>query len=304
MAEGENHIHDEDFERLAKRIDGLVREVEGISDPEDREKALDLLQLLLNFYGEVLRRVLHIVQSRSPGEQVIGELIVGQMIEDPAVSSALMIHGLHPLELKVRVALALDRLRPHLRSQGVDLRLLGVEEGLAKIRMAVPQGSALSDSVASRSKIMQALNEWVPDLPSFEIQAVPSETASEPSAGDEPETAGSTGWKLAPVPGAADLAMGRMMTAEVEGVELLVCNVGGKLYAFRNVCAHQGKPLDKGLLRGEVLTCPWHGYTYDVTKAGDCLVNPEMHLDPFPLIVEDGVVNVALRMGSKGGQST
>ncbi|HZL87303.1 MAG TPA: Rieske 2Fe-2S domain-containing protein [Pirellulaceae bacterium] len=42
-------------------------------------------------------------------------------------------------------------------------------------------------------------------------------------------------------------------------------NVDGQFYALDGICPHQGGPLGKGVLSGCVVTCPWHGWQFDVT---------------------------------------
>ena len=42
-------------------------------------------------------------------------------------------------------------------------------------------------------------------------------------------------------------------------------NVEGQIYAINHVCPHRGGPLAEGTLAGTVVTCPWHGWTFDVT---------------------------------------
>lgn len=169
MTETSAHIHNEEFQRLAERVDLLARELEEHPDPVAREKALELLQTVLSLYGEALRRILHIVHSRPPGEQVVGQLIVGQMMADPAVSSALMIHGLYPVELKVRVATALDQVRPYLHAHGGDAQLQGVEDGVAKVRLIRPRQDGSSSIVPMRLPVEKALLEAAPDLRGIEV---------------------------------------------------------------------------------------------------------------------------------------
>ncbi len=41
-------------------------------------------------------------------------------------------------------------------------------------------------------------------------------------------------------------------------------NVDGQFYALDGICPHQGGPLGKGALTGPVVTCPWHGWQFDV----------------------------------------
>jgi 3-phenylpropionate/trans-cinnamate dioxygenase ferredoxin component len=50
----------------------------------------------------------------------------------------------------------------------------------------------------------------------------------------------------------------------VEGVQILLCNVDGKLYAIDDACTHDGAPLDQGELDGRRITCPRHGAVFDV----------------------------------------
>jgi nitrite reductase (NADH) small subunit len=42
-------------------------------------------------------------------------------------------------------------------------------------------------------------------------------------------------------------------------------NVDGQFYALDGICPHQGGPLGKGTLRGCVVTCPWHGWQFNVS---------------------------------------
>ena len=52
-------------------------------------------------------------------------------------------------------------------------------------------------------------------------------------------------------------------------------------------------PLTAGVVDGGLLQCGL-GHQYDVRHAGLCLENPKVHLDPFPLLVRDDTVKVAV----------
>ena len=69
--------------------------------------------------------------------------------------------------------------------------------------------------------------------------------------------------------------------------------VGDEYYALDGICPHQGGPLGKGRLSGCVLTCPWHGWQYDV-RTGQHLVNQSIRHPSFPVKVEGGQVWVDL----------
>jgi len=70
-------------------------------------------------------------------------------------------------------------------------------------------------------------------------------------------------------------------------------NVEGTLYALDGICPHQGGPLGKGLLEGHVVTCPWHGWQYDV-RSGEHEVNPALRHTSLDVKVEGEFVCVRL----------
>lgn len=62
-------------------------------------------------------------------------------------------------------------------------------------------------------------------------------------------------------------------TKEVAVGEQVVAlfNVDGTVYALDGICPHSGGPLAKGRLAGQVITCPWHGWQFNVTTGTHCL---------------------------------
>jgi nitrite reductase/ring-hydroxylating ferredoxin subunit len=69
----------------------------------------------------------------------------------------------------------------------------------------------------------------------------------------------------------ADIAPGSVTRVEVEGRGVVLARVGDAVHALGDECAHQGGPLGEGKLSGPRLTCPWHGWMFDV-KTGTCLM--------------------------------
>jgi nitrite reductase/ring-hydroxylating ferredoxin subunit len=62
----------------------------------------------------------------------------------------------------------------------------------------------------------------------------------------------------------SDLAPGSGTTVDVEGQRIALFNVQGTYYAIDDTCPHRGGPLGEGELDGAIVTCPWHGATFDV----------------------------------------
>lgn len=108
-----------------------------------------------------------------------------------------------------------------------------------------------------------------------------------------------------------DLEDGDRILADVEGQEIAVFNVGGEYHALVNFCVHQGGPVCEGVVTGtlsanedddwaleydkrnEVLSCPWHGWEFDVTS-GEHLARRQYRLPKFDVEVKDGEIYVEL----------
>ena len=73
---------------------------------------------------------------------------------------------------------------------------------------------------------------------------------------------------------AADVAPGQIREIRMEGMTIALANVGGQFHALSNTCLHRGGPLGQGELQGVAVTCPWHGWQYDVTT-GKTVQNPQ-----------------------------
>ena len=88
---------------------------------------------------------------------------------------------------------------------------------------------------------------------------------------------------------AAEIPDGERRIVQVDGLTIGVFHHKGGWYALRNSCLHRGGPVCTGTLEGDTLTCPWHGFQYDVTD-GRLLVDPAAHLATYPIFVEDDQV--------------
>ncbi len=61
----------------------------------------------------------------------------------------------------------------------------------------------------------------------------------------------------------------------VQGRVIALFHVDGQFFALDGVCPHQGGPLAKGTLTGHVVTCPWHGWQFDV-RDGQHQITPAL----------------------------
>lgn len=91
----------------------------------------------------------------------------------------------------------------------------------------------------------------------------------------------------------ADIPDGGAKQVEVGGEPVALFNVAGRIVAVHNTCLHRGGPLAEGELNGDIVTCPWHGWQWDVTT-GKSPTNPSAKLRRYGVKVEAGEVYVSL----------
>ena len=91
----------------------------------------------------------------------------------------------------------------------------------------------------------------------------------------------------------SDLKPGTAMTVSVNGKDIALYNVGGKIYATDNTCLHQGGPLGEGILEGEVVTCPWHMWEYNVCT-GEKVGNSSVKVATYPVEVDGSDIKVGV----------
>jgi len=79
-----------------------------------------------------------------------------------------------------------------------------------------------------------------------------------------------------------EIPAGTIREFQVDGKTIALANVGGAFHAISNTCLHRGGPLGQGELEDKVVTCPWHGWQYDVTT-GKVVMNPAVGVDCYAL---------------------
>ncbi len=273
-----------DLLQESKRVQELIERAGDLRDPVARALLHECLHSLLAFYGEGLGRVLQVVRGcGDPGQQVLDRLL-----KDPVARALLLIHGLHPQGLESRLHQAIERIRPYMQSHGGNVELLSLENDFARLRLQGACQSCPSSSVTMELALRHALEELCPDLAGFEVEGAQTSPDSESATVPQSRPA-----RWAVLEDLSGLPEGAAVSVEPEGVPLLVSRVNGSLYAYRNECPACTSPLDARSLREGRIYCA-HGHGYEVQRAGQAVDDPKGHLDPFPLLVEEGAVKVAL----------
>jgi Fe-S cluster biogenesis protein NfuA/nitrite reductase/ring-hydroxylating ferredoxin subunit len=279
-------VHDHEAAEQVALVERLLEELDELPDPHVRDRTTTVIQGLLGLYGEALRRIFGELAARDGG-------VAEALAADELVGHLLLLHGLHPVPVEARVREALDGVRPYLESHGGNVELLAVEDGVARLRLAGSCSGCPSSTITLKLAIERAIHDAAPD-----VEEVVADGGTEPAAArpallqiEVREPAGD--WAMA---GALpELRGGLPVLKRVAGDELLFLEIGGNVYAYRPRCPACEASLADAKLIGVELECAGCGNRYDALRAGRCLDQPELHLEPVPLLVDDaGLVRVAL----------
>jgi len=88
-----------------------------------------------------------------------------------------------------------------------------------------------------------------------------------------------------------EIPEGERKIIDVDGLSIGVFHHNGKWYGLRNSCLHRGGPVCTGKIEGDTITCPWHGFQYNLTD-GSLLSDPSARLDIYPVTVSTGRVHL------------
>jgi 3-phenylpropionate/trans-cinnamate dioxygenase ferredoxin component len=97
---------------------------------------------------------------------------------------------------------------------------------------------------------------------------------------------------FAAVASIADIPEGGMKCVPVERARVVVAHVGGRFYAFSDICGHRNAPLSRGRLDGHIVECPLHFAQFDV-RTGKLVDGPvSADLPVYQVRVEGGTIFV------------
>ncbi len=298
-----------------------------------RERAEELVRLVADLYGAGLERILAVL--RDGGR--LDEQLLAELADDDLVASLLLVHGLHPQDVTTRVEGALESVRPYLGTHGGDVELLEVTaDGVVRLRLLGSCDGCPSSSVTLKLAVEGAVEAAAPETVSIEVETSDGDAdgagagplISVDSLRSRLVEADLEGVSWQPVPELSDLAPGELGGFVVAGLPVFGCRIGRDVLVFRDRCGSCGGSLAGAVLERRlggatdepVLRCPTCHTPYDLKHAGVSIdvtpatetgttgstgstggvatrTEPRPHLEPLPLLVRDGVVQLAVPAG-------
>jgi Fe-S cluster biogenesis protein NfuA len=163
-----------DVPERMRRIGELVHQIDSEAEPRFRERAVELMTLLMEVHGAGLERMVAILSGSSAGRAAVDSFAT-----DPLVNSLLLLYGLHPVDFETRIGQALDKVRPYLQSHGGNVELLGIEEeGVVRLKLAGSCHGCPSSALTLKNAIEEAIFEFAPDVSELRVEGAVA--ASEP----------------------------------------------------------------------------------------------------------------------------
>ncbi len=148
------------------RIEALIEEIERFADPAAQARTREIVQVLLDFHGEAVARLVDHIEAAGPP----GRAVLENLANDQQVASLLLLYSLHPHSLEERVAKALESVRPQLRGHGGDVELIGLDEGVVRLRLKGSCHGCPSSSATLTNLVEAAVYDAAPDVATIELE--------------------------------------------------------------------------------------------------------------------------------------
>ncbi len=305
MAAPARLVEERELQKRLAHVDALVGELQQLSDPASWARVEELLSTVLDLHGEALSRMLDALGPRGDPD---ADRLLRRMADDDVIKGVLLLHGLHPLDLRTRVEGALESVRPYMRSHGGGVELVGVSGDTVRIRLQGHCQGCPSSMVTLKLAVEKAIYEAAPDVSAIEVDdpqdAAPAGppsmaglvplpihvSAAPPASRPAPSPAGE--WVTVPAR-ASDIRDGSVLRTSVDGSAVLVARAGDVFYAYVAACAACGGDMERAALDGAALVCDGCSARFDIRRAG-AGIGSDSRIEPLPLLEDAGVLRIAL----------
>ncbi len=154
-----------EFQAKLQRLESLLQETERFTDPAVQAKTGEIVRAVLELHGAGLERICsHLAEAGSSGQSLLDGCARDEVV------GGLLLHGLHPLDLETRVQLALEGVRPYLRSHGGNVELVSLSDGVVRLRLDGSCHGCPSSAVTMKQTIEEAILARAPDATAIEVE--------------------------------------------------------------------------------------------------------------------------------------
>jgi len=174
-----------DLRATGDRIEALFDQLRVSADPRTFDQVEELLRLVTELYGAGLARVVELLEVEAPD-------LLTTLVDDELLGSLMIVHDLHPDDLRKRVEGALDAVRPFLQGHGGDVQLLELDAaaGAVHLRLLGSCDGCPSSAVTLRNEVERAIAEAAPEVVTIDVEEPVAPGVTTPiELGRKPEVA-------------------------------------------------------------------------------------------------------------------
>lgn len=281
-----------ELRETADRIQSILDDSVASGDAKRVAAVEEVVRGLSSLYGAGLRRILEITNETC--EQP--EALLKALGRDELISSLLVLHELHPVDVRTRIENGLARVRPYLASHGGDVEVLDIdtESGVVHMRLNGSCDGCPSSAETLRYAVETAVKAAAPEIGSLEVEGlrgpqyaeedlIPLETVTRPEAPAD--------WLAIPAPALGD---GHGVLLNLDSQVIVAVRLAGRFYAYRNQCPSCGAEIEEVMISEDALVCPSCSTAFDIQAAGRRRGDDGLPLTPIPLLEEQGSLRVAV----------
>jgi Fe-S cluster biogenesis protein NfuA/nitrite reductase/ring-hydroxylating ferredoxin subunit len=239
---------------------------------ENQQAAVGAYRLAIEeLNGEALRRLIRALKTDPAALAAMKNALA-----DEVVYAVLRRHDIVKPSLNERVEAALEGVRPMLASHGGDVELVKVKPPSVEVRFIGACDGCPASALTFHAGVKKAVQDACPEI--TDIIQVKGLGGSEQSGVRfvSPFALGDKGnWVAAGL--LSEIPEGSVRSIIIGGEKVLLSRNGASVTCFQNACAHLGFPIHDGEIENGIITCPHHGFQYDLSS-GECLTAPEVQL--------------------------
>jgi nitrite reductase/ring-hydroxylating ferredoxin subunit/Fe-S cluster biogenesis protein NfuA len=244
---------------------------------EAYRRAIDAL------HCEALRRLIRYLKVHPAALAALKEAAA-----DEVVYAVLRHHDLVKPSLNERVEAALASIRPMLAAHGGDVVLLRIAPPAIEVQFTGSCDGCAASTLTFHAGVKKAVQEACPEITEV-IQVKASAAAQSGDVRFVSPFALDGGGTWLPACHLSELPEEELHARSLGGERVVLFRRGAVVTCFQDACAHLGLAIREGTVKDGILTCPHHGFRYDLAS-GECLTAPEVQLQPHAVrVVEDRV---------------
>lgn len=156
---------DADVSSAQGRIERLLDELRDHAPADTLAQVEELVEHVVTLYGTALARVAGLL-----GEDATSmDDVRTRLVEDPLLSTLLVVHGLHPLDLRERVERALAEVTPYVASHGGQVLLVGIQDDVVSLKLKGACESCSSSAATATELLERAVRDAAPEIARVEV---------------------------------------------------------------------------------------------------------------------------------------